>query len=107
MKNQTSMKMELCHDAIAQKAYELWQAAGCPMGCDMEHWLQAEAELRAAGRRNAPMVVVSLNANPKPGPVRSVTPVKTEPQSAGNGRKSSSKVIEGLRRMRSSKVMQP
>lgn len=28
---------------IRERAYQLWEAAGCPDGCDLEHWLQAEA----------------------------------------------------------------
>jgi hypothetical protein len=30
---------------IRQRAYELWEASGCPQGCEAEHWLQAEREL--------------------------------------------------------------
>ncbi|MFZ5609940.1 MAG: DUF2934 domain-containing protein [Pseudomonadota bacterium] len=32
---------------IEKRAYELWQAAGCPSGCALDHWLKAEAELAA------------------------------------------------------------
>jgi Protein of unknown function (DUF2934) len=35
-------------DEIAKRAYEIWQAEGCPQGRDVDHWLQAEAELTAA-----------------------------------------------------------
>jgi hypothetical protein len=31
---------------IANRAYELFLAAGAPHGRDLEHWLQAERELR-------------------------------------------------------------
>lgn len=34
-------------DAIARRAYEIWEREGCPEGCDLKHWLQAEQELRA------------------------------------------------------------
>ena len=34
-------------DRIRQRAYELWEASGCPQGCEAEHWLQAERELSA------------------------------------------------------------
>jgi hypothetical protein len=34
-------------DRIRQRAYELWEASGCPQGCEVEHWLQAERELSA------------------------------------------------------------
>jgi hypothetical protein len=37
-------------EKIAARAYEIWQANGCPDGQDLEHWLQAERELRGNGR---------------------------------------------------------
>lgn len=36
----------LSHERIAARAYEIWQASGCPTGHDREDWLQAERELR-------------------------------------------------------------
>ena len=36
----------LSHAEIANRAYELFLAAGAPHGRDLEHWLQAERELR-------------------------------------------------------------
>jgi hypothetical protein len=38
---------------IAERAYELWRAAGHPTGQDMEFWLQAEAELAASKHRRS------------------------------------------------------
>jgi hypothetical protein len=35
------------HDAIAQRAYLLWEEAGQPHGQATEFWLQAERELHA------------------------------------------------------------
>lgn len=35
-------------EKIAARAYEIWQATGRPDGHDMDHWLQAERELRGA-----------------------------------------------------------
>jgi hypothetical protein len=35
------------HDDIAQLAYELWQARGCPEGSPEEDWYRAAHELRA------------------------------------------------------------
>ena len=32
-------------EAVQRRAYELWQAAGCPEGQALAHWLQAEREL--------------------------------------------------------------
>lgn len=33
------------NDAIAKRAWEIWQREGCPEGREMDHWLQAEREL--------------------------------------------------------------
>jgi len=33
--------------SIATRAYELWQARGCPVGSDQEDWFNAETELRS------------------------------------------------------------
>lgn len=33
------------HEAIARRAYEIWEAEGHPHGRDREHWEQAAAEL--------------------------------------------------------------
>lgn len=37
------------HEEIAQKAFEIWQAHGCPEGTAEQDWLEAEAELEAEG----------------------------------------------------------
>lgn len=49
--------------AIAHRAYEIWQRAGCPDGRAMEHWLQAEVEMAADG---ANVAAVSGNGNSRP-----------------------------------------
>lgn len=36
-------------DAISRRAYEIWEREGRPDGCDSQHWLQAEKELKAEG----------------------------------------------------------
>ena len=33
-------------DQIRERAYELWQADGCPEGRELDYWLRAEAELK-------------------------------------------------------------
>jgi hypothetical protein len=33
------------HEAIAQRAYEIWLEEGSPNGWDLRHWFQAKAEL--------------------------------------------------------------
>lgn len=39
--------MTVSHDQIAQKAYEIWLAKGCPNGQDEQNWREAEATLRS------------------------------------------------------------
>lgn len=36
-------------EAVARRAYEIWEAEGCPEGRHEAHWTMAEAELRSAG----------------------------------------------------------
>src|SRR5690349_734811 len=43
----TSMNYTPTHDEIAAHAYQIYLREGCVEGRDMEHWLQAEAELRS------------------------------------------------------------
>jgi hypothetical protein len=37
---------QLSHDDVARLAYRLWQAEGCPLGRDQEHWYRAIEILR-------------------------------------------------------------
>jgi len=37
---------EPSQDAVARRAFELWEQQGRQPGRELEHWLQAEAELR-------------------------------------------------------------
>lgn len=39
--------VELPHDKITQRAYEIWVRKGRPEGQDEQNWTEAEAELRA------------------------------------------------------------
>lgn len=34
-------------EEIAKRAYAIWEQEGRPKGREMEHWLRAEAELKA------------------------------------------------------------
>lgn len=38
--------VELPHDKITQRAYEIWVRKGRPEGQDEQNWKEAEAELR-------------------------------------------------------------
>jgi len=35
------------HEAISQRAYEIWMSEGCQDGTDNENWLRAEREYQA------------------------------------------------------------
>jgi len=34
-------------EKVAKLAYQKWLKGGCKHGCDMQHWLEAEAEVKA------------------------------------------------------------
>lgn len=43
------------HQAISERARDIWNSRGCPPGCDDEIWFQAERELSApTDASNAP-----------------------------------------------------
>lgn len=46
----TSQSPQLYHDAISQRAREIWNERGQPVGQDVEIWLQAERDLVERGR---------------------------------------------------------
>ena len=46
----TGKKKSVSHDQIAKRAYELWQARGCPLGHGIDDWVAAEAELLGDAR---------------------------------------------------------
>ena len=37
-------------EQVSQRAYEIFVERGCPAGQDLDHWLEAESELRSANR---------------------------------------------------------
>ena len=49
-------KVELSHEQIAERARKLWMERGSPGGRDLEHWLEAEKQLRQEAQpgRSAP-----------------------------------------------------
>jgi len=38
-------------EEVKARARELWEQNGCPAGCDLEFWLQAESEIKARERQ--------------------------------------------------------
>lgn len=82
---QTQIQTQPGRDAIALRAYRLWEAAGRPIGRDVEHWLQAEAELRMAGRFGPPKFVAPEADAMFTSPL-SVAPVRSEIKPLGEPR---------------------
>ena len=60
------MHIPINKQAIQQKAYELWQARGCPEGTAEEDWYTAEQCLRQALVPDLPAVPVQESAPAKP-----------------------------------------
>lgn len=63
MKNNTNRKTDKpteiknpasSRDRIETRAYELWIASGGAHGADLQHWLQAEAEIQKKTEEQAP-----------------------------------------------------
>ncbi len=57
---------QLRREAIAERAYYLWEAAGKPAGRDEEFWTRAESELTAAVASAAPPVIAPPIVAPVP-----------------------------------------
>ncbi|MFC0669480.1 DUF2934 domain-containing protein [Azotobacter chroococcum] len=64
------MAMSVDEQRIREKAYEIWQAEGCPIGEETRHWekacKQAEAELEAEVGTNAAAKVEESEFIPMP-----------------------------------------
>ncbi len=56
------------HDAIANRAHELWAEHGCPKNCDEAIWLEAEAELIAINKHQFryPHLELQVFGGPQP-----------------------------------------
>jgi len=51
----STMTQPIPYERIAKRAYEKWMKGGCKHGCDQQHWLEAETELKMEmGRMGAP-----------------------------------------------------
>lgn len=56
---------QMTHQEISQRAYEIFMERGCPEGRDLEHWLEAEAQLRA--RTASPSIPTATTTKPTKG----------------------------------------
>jgi hypothetical protein len=52
--NPTSQTVNPPAEEIAVLAYTIWEQEGCPHGRDFDHWVQAEAQLKAASQEPPP-----------------------------------------------------
>src|SRR3954469_7675195 len=70
-------------EQIARRAYEIFIERGQPEGQDLEHWLEAEKQLRTAGQtKGAPQMAATSS-------VRAAQPAAAAPSNGrtqGNGR---------------------
>lgn len=51
-KHMTGSSSTPTHEQITRRAYEIFIERGQPEGHDLDHWLEAEAQLRAAIQTN-------------------------------------------------------
>jgi len=50
---ETQTPVSLC-EQIEKRAYQIWIASGVGHGSDLQHWLQAEAEILKASQKTHP-----------------------------------------------------
>jgi len=81
------------HEQITRRAYEIFIERGQPEGRDLEHWLEAEKQLRATGQnKNAPAMNAASSAkstpSATPSPIRATQPTAatSNGRSTGNGK---------------------
>lgn len=60
-------------DQIRERAYELWQADGCPEGRELDYWLRAEADLNGEAGAGA---VGGLSEAPSPSAMDEPAPTR-------------------------------
>jgi hypothetical protein len=83
------------HEQITRRAYEIFIERGRPEGRDLEHWLEAEKQLRAGQSKSATSLTATSStpsaASGAPAPMRASQPGVSASRSAGNGKTSSSR----------------
>ncbi len=50
------MNVQVPKEKVQVRAHQLWEEAGRPAGCDLEHWLQAEKEFLLNSAAAAPLM---------------------------------------------------
>jgi hypothetical protein len=67
-------------EQIARRAYEIFVERGQPAGRDLEHWLEAERQLRTAGQPKAAAQTATSSS------MRTTQPAATQTSAPSNGR---------------------
>lgn len=62
------------HEEVTQRAQKIWQARGCPEGCDLEIWLEAEQECAFAALAQNPPADTPLRTEGSPSQEAAIAP---------------------------------
>jgi hypothetical protein len=55
--NQTAIADSVMRDEVARRAYSIYQNQGCMPGNDLQHWLEAEVEVKKNGKSASGILV--------------------------------------------------
>jgi hypothetical protein len=85
LNNMTDSSSKPTQEQIARRAYEIFIERGQPEGRDLEHWLEAEKQLRASSQTKSTPVAATAST---PAASATMTPPArgTQPVGATNGR---------------------
>ena len=61
MSNQEIKNLGISEDAVAKRAYQIWEERGRPDGDGSENWQLAQKQLIAEARRRQPPILRLLN----------------------------------------------
>ncbi len=85
------------HEQITRRAYEIFIERGRPEGRDLEHWLEAEKQLRAGGQTKS-ATPMNATANVSNAPSTTPTPMRaTQTSATSNGRSAGNGKTQGQR----------
>ena len=78
-----NIQVHVHQDEIAQLAHMNWLADGCPDGCDLNYWLEAESQLKATKHLllvETQKTQSGANGNPKLPGVKLIQKYATKPE---------------------------
>jgi DUF2934 family protein len=74
------------HEQIARRAYEIFVERGQQAGRDLEHWLEAERQLRATGQAKGAAQTATSSSIRAPQPATTQTSAPSNGRTQGNGK---------------------